>query len=251
MPVAIILAMSRRHSVIRSRTSLSARSSARSLPPGLEFLGARDERREIEAEGELDLPAPALSRIALAVRAVAANDEAASTRAARCRRNVDGGMPCARRRELIVGREDDQVVLSCQRRSRDGSSASAFRTASARSDTPSAGRAVQIARKICHLCTALSGGRAFAAIWLATWASVSDRRPKGVVGECDCMSLPQLGKENLLAETAIKSRHETLDCDSRKWDSLSVAKLTEKGFRNSVSGAFFFCLVCSWFGLTG
>ena len=58
----------------------------------------------------------------------------------------------------------------------------AFRTASARSDTPSLGRAVQIARKICHLWTTLSGGRAEAAICAATWASVSVRRPKGVVG---------------------------------------------------------------------
>ncbi|MDP3256378.1 MAG: hypothetical protein Q8M82_10300, partial [Bosea sp. (in: a-proteobacteria)] len=41
--------------------------------------------------------------------------------------------------------------------------------------------AVQIARKIFHLWTALSGGRVFALAWLATWASVSDRRPKGVV----------------------------------------------------------------------
>jgi hypothetical protein len=32
------------------------------------------------------------------------------------------------------------------------------------------------------LWTTLSGGRADAAIWVATWASVSDRRPKGVVG---------------------------------------------------------------------
>ena len=58
----------------------------------------------------------------------------------------------------------------------------AFRTASARSDTPSFGRAVQIARKICHLWTTLSGGRLEAAICVATWASVSVRRPKGVVG---------------------------------------------------------------------
>jgi hypothetical protein len=59
-----------------------------------------------------------------------------------------------------------------------------------------------MAWKIFHLCTIFSGGRAVATIWLATWASVSDRRPKGVVGGCDCMSLPQLGKENPLAETA-------------------------------------------------
>jgi hypothetical protein len=64
------------------------------------------------------------------------------------------------------------------------------------------------------------------------------------------MSLPQLGKENLLAETTIKSRMKLLTA-IRESDSLSVAKLEEKGFRNSVSGAFFFCLVCSWFVFTG
>ena len=97
----------------------------------------------------------------------------------------------------------------------------AFRTASARSDTPSLGRAVQIARKICHLWTTLSGGRAEAAICVATWASVNLRRPKGVVGVCDCMSLPQLGKENLLAKTTPSlTRLLTVVCGS---DSLSAA----------------------------
>jgi hypothetical protein len=40
------------------------------------------------------------------------------------------------------------------------------------------------------LCASFSGGLVDAAIWLATWASVSDRRPKGGVGVFDCMSLP-------------------------------------------------------------
>ena len=40
------------------------------------------------------------------------------------------------------------------------------------------------------LCASFSGGLVDAAIWLATWASVSDRRPKGGVGVSDCMSSP-------------------------------------------------------------
>jgi hypothetical protein len=40
------------------------------------------------------------------------------------------------------------------------------------------------------LCASFSGGLVDAAIWLATCASVSDRRPKGGVGVFDCMSLP-------------------------------------------------------------
>jgi len=40
------------------------------------------------------------------------------------------------------------------------------------------------------LCASFSGGLVDAAIWLTTWASVSDRRPKGGVGVFDCMSLP-------------------------------------------------------------
>ncbi|MFD1490426.1 hypothetical protein [Ancylobacter vacuolatus] len=56
--------------------------------------------------------------------------------------------------------------------------------------------AVQIARNTFHLCTALSSGRAFATAWLATWASDSDRRPKGVVVICVCIFLHlDLGKE--------------------------------------------------------
>ena len=68
--------MSRRQSVI-----LSFANSNRSgfgfdlLGQTLEFLGAHDERSEVETESELNLPSPALSRVALAVRAVAANDQ--------------------------------------------------------------------------------------------------------------------------------------------------------------------------------
>ena len=76
MPVAIIFAMSRRQSVILSFASLTARASASiSCRQALELLGAHDQRREVETEGELDLPSPALSRVALAIRAVAPNDQ--------------------------------------------------------------------------------------------------------------------------------------------------------------------------------
>src|SRR6202044_2821960 len=102
----------------------------------------------------------------------------------------------------------------------------AFKTAKARSDTPMRGRATQTALKTFHLWTHLAGGRAEAAMCVATWASVSDRRPKGVVGVCDCMSLPQLGKENLLAKPAPSlTRLLTVSCGS---DSLSVAKLRQR-----------------------
>ena len=91
----------------------------------------------------------------------------------------------------------------------------AFKTARARSDTPMRGRATQTALKTFHLWTTLSGGRADAAICVATWASVSDRRPKGVVGLMRLHVFAfQLGKENLLAKTTIVTRR--LDCDSRK-----------------------------------
>ncbi|VFU17448.1 protein of unknown function (plasmid) [Methylocella tundrae] len=43
-----------------------------------------------------------------------------------------------------------------------------------------------------------------------------------------------LGKENLLAETTLK----TLDCDSRKCDSLSC-NTYEKGFRSDCFGGLF------------
>jgi hypothetical protein len=72
------------------------------------------------------------------------------------------------------------------------------------------------------LCASFSGGRVDVAIWLATWASVSDRRPKGGVGVSDCMSLPQPGKENLFAKTAPSlTRLLTV---IRGSDSLSIAK---------------------------
>src|SRR5271163_4011227 len=77
--------------------------------------------------------------------------------------------------------------------------------ANARSETPILALAVQIARNTCHLCTAFSGGRAFAVAWLATWASVSDRRPKGVVELCGCISSPSIGQKKPARQNGAQS----------------------------------------------
>jgi hypothetical protein len=81
--------------------------------------------------------------------------------------------------------------------------------------------------------------KAFVSTCVAIRPSGTDRRPKGPVGVCVCMifHLP-LGKRNLLTGTA-RLPNGTLDCDSRKCDSLGV-KLRE-GLPDAVSGAFFFC----------
>src|ERR1700728_841221 len=121
----------------------------------------------------------------------------------------------------------------------------AFKTARARSDTSMRGRAMQTALNTFHLWTTLSGGREDDAICVATWARVSGRRPKGVVGWWDCMPLPSVRQRKTARQN--DDRHETLDCDSRKWDSLSC-HTTKKGFRGGdVSGAFFLSCVCSWY----
>ncbi len=56
-----------------------------------------DQRREIEAEDGRRLARRPTARVALAVRAVAPDDQPASTRAARWRRSVTSAMPWARR----------------------------------------------------------------------------------------------------------------------------------------------------------
>ena len=118
-----------------------------------------------------------------------------STKAAKCRRSVAGAMPWARRASCWLEgktiRPSPLSVVSGWKLS------NASRTANARSETPILALAVQIARNTCHLCTALSGGRAFAVAWLATWASVSDRRPKGVVETWDCMSSPSIRQREI------------------------------------------------------
>src|SRR5208337_3043413 len=95
---------------------------------------------------------------------------------------------------------------------------SALRTVSERSLRPRHSLAVQRARKTFHLCAAASGARCFATIWLATWPSDSDRRPKGVVGRTGSIRVRlRSGKKKPLAETA-----STLDSDSRRPYSLSA-----------------------------
>ena len=220
IPVAIILAMSRRQSVIRSRTSLRARSSARTSSARRSNSSARaTSGAEIEAEGQLDRPALPFAGVALAVRAVAANDQAgsrpappdaAATSRRPCRARAG---PAARStgRRSGLRRRQRRLRVEAQQRVQHGERALGHAEA-----RPCA---VQIARKTCHLWTAFSGGRAFATTWLATWASVSDRRPKGVVELCGCISLPLNWAKKICSPKRRSISHETLDSDSRKWDS--------------------------------
>ena len=73
------------------------------------FLGARDQRRKIESEGDLNLPCPILARIAFAIGAVSPHDQSSI--------DQDGEVTPERRRrhavraqaELAVGRKDHEV----------------------------------------------------------------------------------------------------------------------------------------------
>ena len=110
MPVSIILTMSRRASVILSRSSAMARFSARTSSARFSIsAGARDQRRQIEAEGAFDLAALPSSGEAFAVRRVAPDDqpgldERREMPAQRRRRHAMGAD-----RELPVRREHDDA----------------------------------------------------------------------------------------------------------------------------------------------
>lgn len=74
-----------------------------------EFFRADDERRQVEPEGELDLPAPALAGVALAVGAVAPDDQAGVDQRRQMapeRRHRHAVRPQA---ELMVRREDHET----------------------------------------------------------------------------------------------------------------------------------------------
>ena len=207
--------MSRRQSVMRSRTSLKrALLRPHVLGPGLELLGARHQRAEIETERHFDRPAPPFAGEALAVRAVAPNDEAA----------IDQGrqMPPQRRRrhavgaqsELLVRREDDQA----RRRSawsRDESSAT-------RREPPTRART---RRSWPWRCRSRGTPATCARPCQAAALSPSPGSPHGQASaiaaqraslkrEIACLRL-QLGKEKSITETALGS-NRTLDSDSRK-----------------------------------
>ena len=47
--------------------------------------------------------------------------------------------------------------------------------------------AAQMSSKTSHLRTRASGAHSLATIWACVWASVYDRRPKGVVERDNCM----------------------------------------------------------------
>ena len=83
--------------------------------------------------------------------------------------------------------------------------------------------------KTFHFSTVAPSRTDFAATWLAIWPSVIGRRPKGVVVICVCIFFHlSLGNRKLLAEKALTAQ-KSLDCDSRKCDSLAATQ--GMGFR--------------------
>ena len=126
-------------------------------------------------------------------------DEASEMPSQRRRRHAMG----ADRELLVRGEHDDagagQISFACLFACRQSQrrllmeAKSACSTDSARSVTPSGSLASVSARYSRHLCTTVSDAPGLAAkfsvaAWLATMASDSGRRPKGVVG-CVCMIL--------------------------------------------------------------
>ncbi len=75
-PVAIILAMSRRAKVIRSRRMPSAwRLAIAASAKSSEFIGPSHDRSKIEAEGLLDIAGARLACVTLAIGTVAPKNE--------------------------------------------------------------------------------------------------------------------------------------------------------------------------------
>ena len=167
----------------------------------------------------------------------------ASTSAARCRRSVAGAMPWARMessrfdgnttiplprlrmRHLLrrlqlrhrlapcpsspAGQRQRRLLVKAQERVQDrersiGDAESAPSLRSARETVAIYGRPVRTRLGV--------AAKSFVAAWLATMASDSDRRPKGVV-ECVCMILCLVQAKEICSP----KRRRTLDSDSRKW----------------------------------
>ena len=97
---------------------------------GLEFLGADNERRQVEAKRVPGVPSPALPRVALAVRAVSADYQSGI--------NQDREVPAQRRgrhavcayRKLLIGGKDDERLFPRQCRHIDRSCSRAIRASS-------------------------------------------------------------------------------------------------------------------------
>ncbi len=81
----------------------------------LVLLGASHHRSQVKAVGLLDLSSPPFARIALAVRAVPANDQTAVDQdgemPAQCRRRH----PVGPRHQLLVGGPDNQLAVGLER----------------------------------------------------------------------------------------------------------------------------------------
>src|SRR5208337_3261084 len=172
----------------------------------LELGRARNQGREIEAKGLRERTVAALAGVALAVGTVPADDDAGIDEGRQVTAECRLGHPVRPQGELLVRREDDEIVsrqhglgVKGEERVEDG----------------------QRARKTFHLCAAASGARCFATIWLATWPSDSDRRPKGVVGRTGSIRVRlRSGKKKPLAETA-----SSLDNNLRRPYSLSAKSI--------------------------
>ena len=172
--------MSRRSSVRRSLATLNAFFRLGLPPQAARTLrrGPRSARGRSHRLAQPDLPCPALAREALP-SGCPAERQSASTRTARCRRSVVGGIPFAR--AMSCSLEGQPISSPSDVSSFTGwYDTSALRIAKARSVAP-IGSWHRRSRKVFHFSTLAPCGMDFAATWLAIRPSVIGRRPKGVV----------------------------------------------------------------------
>jgi hypothetical protein len=120
----------------------------------LELFSPRDDRREVEAIGLLDLPPLPLRAKRLPFGLSRRMIRPQSTSTAICRRSVVAGMPLARADQLLVGGPDDELGIAGERRLRvEGQQ----RVEDSQESDPSRPERVPAPRLMswntCHLCT--------------------------------------------------------------------------------------------------
>lgn len=88
------------------------------------------------------------------------------------------------------------------------------------------------------MCTVASAGAFSAVTWLAIMPSVIGRRPKGVVAVCVCIVLHLARAKEIQPPEA---EHASKGLTVIRGSEILALPHYEKGFRNSLLGAFFLC----------
>src|SRR5208337_4978438 len=218
------------------------------LGPALELLGPRHQRAEFETERHFDGPAPPFAGEALAVRAVTPNDEAAIDQGRQMPPQGRWRHAVGAQGELLVGGKNDQSLAAQRGFRMEAQQRVENRQRALRNADPGLGRADR--PEHLPLVHGLVRGPRFRRRLARHMGKRQRSPPKGRRRTMGLHFIALNWAKEIRPPKRRSISHETLDRDSRKWDSQTCHRMRRASgtpFRGPFSFALLLLTCVSYF----